>query len=290
MLFEIWQNEKLRLADRLHQRVLQGRDAVVCREMIGTALPEIFKILVQKRARQLFEEAIRLSNPEFYDLENPVVQDLMKPLQQVLLARTKFSSSEIKTIGSAAIALQYDILVRPRATLCHLLFHSANERSRDEVIVIAEGFGEERPFIKKLVTTLRELHSPRIFRDLFDTLTRTTEQAVFKETPIFSLLTDFKLLMDFESQVTGETCNAISSPVLLGMLVERELDALADGLAQEPAKASWTLAEIESALERFWLVGVVSPSGDSPATQVVYESSTNNDGIQQSLRSAVADK
>jgi len=26
-------------------------------------------------------------------------------------------------------------------------------------------------------------------------------------------------------------------------------------LAQESAKTSWTLAEIESALERFWLVG-----------------------------------
>ncbi len=53
-----------------------------------------------------------------------------------------------------------------------------------------------------------------------------------------------------------------SKPVLLGMLVERELDALADDLAQESAKASWALAEIESALERFGLVG--GPAAGAP--------------------------
>ena len=77
-----------------------------------------------------------------------------------------------------------------------------------------------------------------------------------------------------ESQVTGEACAAISSPVLLGMLVERKLDALADDLAQESAKASWTLAEIESALERFWLVGAPAAVDSGNNSDAAHENVT----------------
>lgn len=265
MLSEIWQNEKRRLAEGLHQRVLRGRDAAVCREFLGSGLPEIFEILARKHARRQAEEAFYSIDPTHVDLQSEI-------FRETILAATKITVDDLLRICRSAVNLQYDILVRPRATLCHLLFRSANERSRDDAIIIAEGFGPERPFIKKLVATLNELNSPQLFRDLFDTLTRATEQAVLRETPISSLLTDFKLLMNFESQATGETCAAISSPVLLGMLVERELDALADDLSQESAKASWTLAEIESALERFWLVG-------APAA---VDSTNNSDAVPES--------
>jgi hypothetical protein len=260
MISQLWQSEKHRLADRLHQRVLRGRDAAACREFFGNGLPEIFEILVRKYARRRLEEAIHLLNPNRFDL--PACADRKnETFYEALISGTKLTSDELAKLCRSAVNLQYDILVRPRAALCHLLFASFNECRRDDVIVIAEGFGEERPFVKKLLATLRTLPSPRILRDMFETLTRAAEQDVLKETPISSLLTDFKLLMDFESQATGKICIAISSPVLLGMLVERELGALADNLSQESEKASWTLAEIESALQRYWLVS--APPGDS---------------------------
>lgn len=292
MLSELWQNEKRRLTARLRDRVLLGRDAVLWREIVEMDLPEVFQILIGKRSQQMFEEAIRLSNPEFYDLNNPVVQDLIKPLQQVMMARTKISRDEVEKICVTAIALQVDIVVRPRAALFEILFNAANERDRDDVIVVAEGFGAERPFIQKLVATLRELHSPRIFGDLFDTLTRTTEQSILRDAPISALLTDFKLLLKLEAQVIGEACAAISSPLFLGMLVERELEALADDLGQESGKESlaiqpsWTLAEIESVLERHWLVGAGESQADSNSeARVVDSGETNGSSIEESLRS-----
>lgn len=273
MLSEIWQNEKQRLATRLHQRVLAGRDAVICRELIGKGLPEIVEILVRKRAHQIFEGTACV-NHERYDLSDQALNHLMKPLREALIAGTKFSSSELEEICRAGVGLQLDILVRPRAALCEWLFDSVNERSREAVLAVAEGFGEERPFIKKLLATIRELRSPRIFGDLFDTLTRATEQAVFKETPIASLLTDFKLLMEFESQVTGETCDAIRSSVVLAMLGERELEAQAAALAEDASgKERWTLLEIEHALERYWLVGAAAAADSASSARVLRETS-----------------
>ena len=276
MTSEIWQNEKRRLADRLHQRLLQGRDAATCREFLGSGMPEIFEILARQHARRHAEEVFYSINPTHVDLPACAGRQ-SETFRETILAATKISADDLLKICRSAVNLQYNILVAPRATLCHLLFSSANERRRDDTIVIAAGFGDDRPFIKKLVATLNELNSPQIFRDLFDTLTRTTEQAVLRETPISALLCDFKLLMDFESQTTGKTCAAVSSPVLLGMLVERELDALADDLAQESAKASlpmqasWTLAEIESALERFWLVGAPTTVDAANNSDAVHE-------------------
>ncbi|HEX9652077.1 MAG TPA: hypothetical protein VGA99_00070 [bacterium] len=271
MLSEIWQNEKQRLANSLYQRLLQGRDAVSCLELLGNGLPEVLEILVSRRVQRHVEEAFHLLNPASFNLEKEVLQQRLDDLKAGLIFETKLTASELEQACHSAVALQWNVLVRPRTTLCVLLFESANERAKDDVIVVAEGFGEERLFIRKLVATLQELDSPHIVRDLFETISRTAEQSVLGETPISALLTEFKLVMDFESQVTAAACTTIGSPTLLGMLVERELDALADDLQEESGKESWTLGEIESVLERYWLVG-------RPG---VVESGKNSDAVSE---------
>ncbi|MFQ5823352.1 MAG: hypothetical protein ACE5JB_04785 [bacterium] len=258
MVSKLWESEKQRLTEILFRRVTQGKEKVVYNYILKGEFPEVFLVYVKSHACRLFDEEkpLRFSNQERYNLKSDQIKKQFEALKEILIRETLFSKEEIRRLIKIAVSFQYDALVRPRQTIIEILFKSTDKRNKDDVLVVIQGFGDDRPFIKKLVasieSTVTEIHT----RQALDELTRQLETDVYNEKPISTFLKEIKLLIKFEASITGEDNQRVKSQVLLGMLKERDLRLMADGIEDEAlSKDYWSFEEIENALERHILVG-----------------------------------
>jgi hypothetical protein len=263
MILNIWENEKRRLADILLQRAAASAETVPCHELIGCGFPELFELLAKNHARKIFDEfqPVALHAGPRYNLQSLRVQRQLTLLENQLVQETLFSKEEIKALAERAVNFQFDVLVRPRQKLLEVLYSSASERKPEDVLVVARGFGDERPFIRKLIRTFSKFDSEIVSREVLQELSSAAERAVYRESPISAFMLEIKLFTEFEAAITGRPCLTIASATVLGLLTERELYYQHAELTEEAAtKDCWTIPEVESALQRFWL----SPPFDSP--------------------------
>ncbi|MFQ6033058.1 MAG: hypothetical protein ACE5K2_09080 [Candidatus Zixiibacteriota bacterium] len=194
-------------------------------------------------------------------------------MKEALIGDTVFTKEEVTRLARLSVNFQFDGLVRPRQTMIKVLFNTTDQRDKEDVLIVVQGFGDNRPFIQKLITSIENLDSKIITRQDFEELITRLETAVYDKKPISAFLKDINLLIKFEASITGAEHRRVRSQVLLGMLTERGLGSLADGIKHEASnKEFWTFKEIENALERHLLVGGLEYAESS----AVEEASLNN--------------
>lgn len=267
MLSHLWESEKLRLSQILFIRVTGGKEQLRYQDILDKGFPHIFEICVKNRARKLFskDQPVQLNPSARYNLESPHIQATFEQLKTLLLQETVFTRDELFELVKVSINFQYDVLVRPRQKLREILFKSKAQSSKEDISVVVKGFGEERPFIHNLIQAIESIDSQVISKEGFEKLTKQIEQDVYRQTPIAPFLKEISLLLDFETTVTGENQSLIRSHVLTGMLRERELtSALNEINTEAKRKDHWSINEIESVLERHFLVGNME-AGDEEA-------------------------
>ncbi len=256
MVLNIWESEKRRLTDILLERATAQSETVPYHELIERGFPELFETLVKNHARKILDESqpVALHAGPRYNLQSPRVQSQLTILKDQLVQETLFSKEEIKLLAERAVNFQFDVLVRPRQKLLEVLYQSANERKPEDVLVVARGFGEERPFIRKLIRAFTRFDSEIVSREVFQERSAVAERAVYRESPISAFMLEIKLFTEFETAITAQESLTIPSTTVLGLLTERELYYLVDELTEEAAtKDCWTIPEVESALQRYWL-------------------------------------
>ncbi|NIR48521.1 hypothetical protein GWO43_08830 [candidate division KSB1 bacterium] len=260
-----WQTEKRRLADILYRRATQGKEKVPYKEIVNKSFPEVFETCVRNYARRMFssENPIRLEDRGRYDMENREVKEYVYGLKKAIIHQTIFENEEIRQLCNFAVDLEFNILTRPRRAILDLLFASSDQRSKEDILTVLQGFGGDRPFIHKLLKTIENLGFESIGRDKYEIMSRPLEKQIYSETPISAFLIDSNLFMDFENAITGQQDRKIRSNIVLGMLKERELDQMVRSFAKETSdKDSWTAEEIENTMDRFLLVGLDSITSD----------------------------
>lgn len=275
MLSQLWESEKQRLVEILLKRISQGREKVNCQEIMEGEFPEVFQVCVKNYARKLFDEEkpLRIYSQERYDLQNEQFKKKFADLKEALIGDTVFTKEEVTRLARLSVNFQFDGLVRPRQTMIKVLFNTTDQRDKEDVLIVVQGFGDNRPFIQKLITSIENLDSKIITRQDFEELITRLETAVYDKKPISAFLKDINLLIKFEASITGAEHRRVRSQVLLGMLTERGLGSLADGIKHEASnKEFWTFKEIENALERHLLVGGLEYAESS----AVEEASLNN--------------
>lgn len=255
---KIWEKEKQRLRDVLLQGIASRQEQVRVLDVRNQGYPEAFEALARLYAERRFgdENPIRIEEGELFDIRESETQRRLHELQETLVLTRVLSKGELQQIAESAISLGLDILVRPRQTLLEKLFDSAESQQIADLLTVLSGFGEERPFIQKLIQELEESEAAEISQEDFVKLAANVETQVYKQTPISAFMADIDLMLKFEGAVTGETHFVVKSDILLGLLKERGLAEMGDALSDEAeSKDFWTPDEIENALERFILVG-----------------------------------
>jgi hypothetical protein len=266
MLAKLWENEKQRLLDILLRRVSQGNDKVNCNDIVMGKFPEVFQVCLRNYARKLFDEEkpLQLSSQARYNFQSEHFKKYFEHAKEALIGETLFTEEEIKRLAKISVSLQFDALVRPRQTIIEVLFNTTNQRDKEDVLTVIRGFDDNRPFIQRLIGSIENLDAEIITRKEVEELTKRSEKQVYNEKPMSTFLKEISLLIKFETSIIGKEQRRVDSKVLLGMLNERGLQPMADGIKDEArSKEFWSFKEIESALERHLLVGGLEYSKSS---------------------------
>lgn len=277
MLRELWENEKQRLADILFNRIIQGKTKVCSKDILNGKYPEGFQLYVKNQAVRIFEQEkpIQCHNRDRYNLQSDQIERYFRVLRSILIQETYFTHQEVNRMTSFAINFQYDALVRPRQALSQALFKTKDRLNKNDVLEMLLGFGEDRPFIQKLISSIESFNNQIVTENAFNELATVLEREVYKKIPISAFMKDVSLLSKFETSITGKENHNLTSQVLLGMLKERSLNHLVNGLQDEAMERNcWSFEEIESALERQLLVGELelskSITNEEPPLEVEY--------------------
>ncbi|MFQ5708871.1 MAG: hypothetical protein ACE5HO_15550 [bacterium] len=258
MLAELWSREKDRLSDILTARVLYGKQRVSCREILQGNFPEIFKAYIKQQAHRIYlhENPIRVLPTDRFDLEKLPFDDELQALTESFVNETLFTRQEVHQFAKLTVHFKFDVMVRPRQTIERLLYEKTEAHNKDDLLVVLQGLGDDRPFIQKLLYFLENLDTDDIDYDRFKEITRFSEKEVYKSKPISAILIEISHLNELEESITGKNRPGIQTKWLLGMLLERGLNRMVEGLKEEVmAKSFWTYEEVENALERNLVVG-----------------------------------
>ncbi|MCG8608350.1 hypothetical protein MJD09_25610 [bacterium] len=252
-----------RLVTGLHLKALQGREKVTLKDLLANPLPEIFLASAKIYAQITFEKEtpFALNGHGRYDFcYVDQLKEKMKPLKEALLLATILTDDEVGQLSDFSARLQLDIYLRPRQALTTQLFKSKNVKLIEDVIIVAEGFDTDRPFVQKLIGFAESWQPETISRDQFEDVARRLEQKTYKETPVSALLKDMNLLLEFQHAILADA-SVVQTQVLLAMLQNRNLNGMFDEISRyDVDKRSWSLDEVEHALERFLLVGPMESS------------------------------
>ena len=282
MLRELWDKEERRLAAVLITRVVQERDKVCSKDISNGNYPDVFQIYVKNQAVKIFneEKPIRLHNLKRYNLESDQIKNHFRVLRDNLIGETFFTKQEITRMILFVVKVQYEALVRPRQSMGEMLYKANEQLNKKEVLAVLYGFGDDRPFLQKLISSIESFSSEIVTRNNLNELAIGLEKEVYKEKPVSTFMRDLILLNKFEASITSKGNPNVASEVLLGMLKERGLNRIADGLKDETlGKDYWAFEEVENALERHFLVGELEPlklmTKEMPPAEL--EFTTNNE-------------
>jgi hypothetical protein len=252
-----WHEEKASLCDVLLQRVLKDRQRLCYRDLTSSVLPEVCTSALRHRARQIFSEhsVLKMHSSARFDLDTASVRGAFQRLVDEIIEGTVFSDHEIGEIIHSAIDLQYDIIVRPREKLLELLFHNSDICSKQDSIVVLSGFGQHRRFIASLSEEIAYWPMAKLKRNDLEELAIEVEKNVYKQAPVSCLSDEIDLLLRFESGVYALPQTQIRTDILLGILAERNLQHYRTALLRDDENDLWQIAEIESAMESFLLMG-----------------------------------
>ncbi len=252
----LWQQEKALISDLLVRRIIgqEDKETFTYDELLRRPLPEFLRLHLKSQARRFLQEEKPVSwNPSArYRFDEPEVREAIERVLGLLLLKTRFSRAEIKRWVELGVNFQVDILVRPRQALLNLFFRRQQVRSREEIVHTLEQLAEGRPYLTALAQLV--MQGPEtIDAPTFERLTARAEEQTYGSRPLASFMSDVAKLEDFfrlSGQTNGEV---VRTEQLMSMLRERNLPDIAEGIAELAAArktSHWTLAEIETALER----------------------------------------
>lgn len=247
-----WQDEKDRLIAELEKRILGRREQITVQEISIVPMPELLLAAFRNHARGLVrrEKPLVLQSSHRFVLDDGEIKTHLRQLRELLIDRLVMPRDEVIEVIVFAVRLQFDVITKPRAALVELLYERALERDRDDIRTIVAGLGEQRPMISALLDLIGGYPAGPVNREAFVALCRRAEKTAYADKPVTALMGDLHDLMGFCGAIDGAPITEVDNQTVLGVLFERNLKELAEGLLPTlTQKDKWTLLEIEKILE-----------------------------------------
>ncbi len=247
-----WQDEKDRLIAELEKKILGRREQITVQEISVVPMPELLLAAFRNHAHSIVrrERPLVLQSSHHFMLDDGEIKTHLRRLRELLIDRLVMPRDEVIEVIVFAVRLQFDIITKPRATLVDLLYERALERDRDDIRTIVAGLGEQRPMISALLNLIGGYPEGPVNREAFVALCRRAEKTAYNDKPVTTLMADFNDFTNFCSAIDGKPGIEVDNQTVLGILFERNLKELAEGLLPTlTQKDKWTLLEIEKIIE-----------------------------------------
>jgi hypothetical protein len=262
-----WQDEKDRLIAELEKKILGRREQITIQEISAVPMPELLLAAFRNHARGILkrERPLVLQSAHRFILDDGEIKTHLRRLRELLLDRLVMPRDEVIEVIVFAVKLQFDVMTKPRTALVSLLYERALERERDDVATIITGLGEQRPMIAALLNLIGDYPPGPVNREAFVALCRRAEKMAYGEKPVSALLADLSDYMAFCSGIVGTPVAEIDNQTVLGILFERNLKEMAEGLLPIlTQKDKWALPEVEKVFEHQIVSSGLSLAADGP--------------------------
>jgi len=247
-----WQDEKDRLIAELEKKILGRREQITVQEISAAPMPELLLAAFRNHAHSIVrrEKPLVLQSSHRFVLDDSEIKTHLCRLRELLIDRLVMPRDEVIEVIVFAVRLQFDVITKPRAALVELLYERALERDRDDIRTIVAGLGEQRPMISALLDLIGGYPAGPVNREAFVALCRRAEKTAYADKPVTALMADLHDFIGFCGAIDGAKITEVDNQTVLGVLFERNLKELAEGLLPTlTQKDKWTLLEIEKILE-----------------------------------------
>lgn len=219
------ENEKRLLAATVRDRLLGNKNIIFYRELLDKKIPTFLHNYLQNSVKKYIhtEEPIQFNNSKRFDFEYSKIVDLKKSLIRAFEEATIFSREELIEIINRTVSLQFNLLVKPGATLLKIFYKNRSDRIQNEILQILKGLDDQRILIKQLIKNIEAFDQYHIVEEDFRKILGKTNRQVYQENFIKSFVSDVAAFANFLSMIHGYKNKKIDINLLKLLLVERNL-------------------------------------------------------------------
>lgn len=218
-------NEKQLLAAAVRERLIGNRNYILYKDLFDKKLPAFLKNYLQNSVQKFIytEEPLQFNSSKRYDFEDEKINRLKNELIKAFEEATVFSFDELTNIINHTVALQYDFLVRPSATLLNIFYRNKSEQTKTDILRVLEALDDERIYIKTLIRNIKEFEQYHIVEDNFKNLLAKTEEETYSQNFMRSFLSDVSAFANFLELLYGAEDKKLSVDHVKLLLVQRDL-------------------------------------------------------------------
>jgi len=220
------ENEKRLLAAMVRDRLIGDRNIVLYKELLEQKIPTFLKNYLRNSVQKFIytEEPIQFNNSKRFDFEYSKIQESKQQLIAAFEEATIFSRAELVEIINRTVSLQFNLLVKPGATLLKIFYKNKSDRVQRDLLKTLEGLEDQRIFIKTLIKNIKEFDQFHIVEEDFKKILKQTQQEVYQGNFIASFVADVKAFADFLSVIQGQENQKIDIKFTKLLLAERNLE------------------------------------------------------------------
>jgi len=220
------EHEKRLLAAAVRERLVGNKKTVLYKELLNNKIPTFLKNFLYNNVQKIIhtEEPVQFNNSKRFDFEYDKINQLKGSLLKAFEEATIFSDHELSEIINHTVGLQFDLLVKPNATLLQIFYRNKSDRNQSELLDILKELHDHRAFIQRLIENIKEFDQYHIVEDDFKKIILLTETEVYREKFVRSFISDISAFSDFLNLIYGSENNRINGVHLKLLLEERNVN------------------------------------------------------------------
>ncbi|MDZ7340950.1 MAG: hypothetical protein ONB27_06290 [candidate division KSB1 bacterium] len=219
------EKEKQLLAATVRERLIGNKNYILYKELLDKKLPAFLKNYLQNSVQKFIytEEPLQFNNSTRYDFEDEKINRLKNELIKAFEEVTVFSFEELTSIINHTVALQYDFLVKPGATLLNIFYRNKSDQVQTEILRVLEALDDQRIYIQTLIRNVKEFEQYHIVEDNFRNLLAKTEEETYSQNFMRSFISDVSAFANFLELIYGSEDKKLCVDHVKLLLVERDL-------------------------------------------------------------------
>ncbi len=219
------ENEKRILAATVRERLIGDKNIILYRDLINQNIPTFLNNYLQNSVQKIIhtEEPVQFNNSKRFDFEYSKIIELKNSLIKAFEEAIIFSREELSEIINRTVSLQFNLLVKPEATLLKIFYKNRADRIQIEVLQILNGLDDQRILIQALIKNIKEFDQYHIVEEDFKNILHRTNKEVYQENFISSFISDVSAFADFLTMIHGYENKKIDVKLLKLLVIERNL-------------------------------------------------------------------
>ena len=218
------ETEKRQLSATVQKRLIGNKNTIRYKELLDQKIPTFLKNYLQNSVQKIIhtEEPIQFNNSKRFDFEYEKIGLVKNELIKAFEEATIFTRDELVEIINRTIQLQFDLLVKPAATLLNIFYRQKSDQIQNDILKILEGLNDSRIYFNTLKKNIEEYDQYHIVEENFKHLLDKTEKDVYQKSFVKSILSDIDAFVNFLNLIHGVEKSKIDVNLLKLLLSERK--------------------------------------------------------------------